>query len=182
MALDASNVLVGFTGEVFYAPVNEVTPVTMPTDATTALNGAFVGVGYNTEDGVDETPNEQWTEIRAWQKGAVVRKIRTQEDWTWGFAMLETNPKSQEVYYGNYSAGGVKIGGQNATRGHWVIEVIDGDDKLRIVIPDGEITGRGSHSYQTDEGIAYPVTLSAYPYAAAPTSGANAVVYRGVLP
>jgi hypothetical protein len=182
MALNALNVLVGYTGEVFFAAVNTGSPVTMPTDATTALPAAFNGFGYCTEDGIQESPSESWTDIRAWQKGQTVRKIRSQEQWTWDFATLETNQQGLAAYYGNYAVGGVKIGGQAATRGHWVIEVVDNKDKLRIVIPDGEVTGRGTHSYKTDEGISYPLTLSAYPYTAAPTSGANAIVYRGVLP
>ena len=112
-----------------------------------------------------------------YELAAFLDRYYQQEDWTWDFAMLETNPLALEVYYGNYAAGGVKIGGQNTTRGHWAIEVLDGDNILRIVIPDGEITGRGAHSYQTDEGIAYPVTLTAYPD---PTLESNAIVYRGV--
>lgn len=180
MALNATNVRVGYTGEVFFAPPTP-TP-TQPTDATTALAGMYTGFGYNTDDGIEETPSEQWSEIKAWQAGAIVRRIRSTEAWTWDFAMLETNSNALLVYYGNYAAGGVKIGGQATTRGSWVIEVLDNKDKLRIVIPDGEITGRGAHSYKTDEGVAYPVTLSAYPASIAPTNGANAIAYRAVLP
>jgi hypothetical protein len=175
MTTNAANVQVGFTGEVFFAPAG----TTLPTTATAALDGAFVGMGFNTEEGVTETPSESYTSIKAWQRGEIVRKIRTEEDWTWGFGMLETNPTALLIYYGNYSAGGVKIGGQNTTRGSWVIDVLDGDNKIRTVIPDGEITGRGAHSYKTDEGIMFPVTLTAYPDA---TLQAKAIVYRAVLP
>lgn len=174
MATNATNVQVGFTGEVFFNDAGG----NVPTDATTALNAAFLGLGFNTEDGVAEAAGESWTNIKAWQKGEIVRKIRTEEDWTWDFGMLETNPTSLLIYYGNYSAGGVKVGGQAATRGSWVIEVLDGVNKLRIVVPDGEITGRGAHSYKTDEGIMFPVTLTAYPDA---TLAAKAIIYRAVI-
>ncbi len=175
MTTNAANVQVGFTGEIFYNAAGTF----VPTDATTALNAAYLGLGFNTEEGVEETPNESWTSIKAWQKGEIVRKIRTEEDWTWDFGMLETNPTGLLIYYGNYAAGGVKVGGQAVTKGAWVIEVLDGQAKMRIVIPSGEITGRGSHKYVTDSGIMFPVTLTAYPDA---TLNAKGIIYRAVLP
>ena len=70
MSLDASNVEVAVTGALYLAPLD--TP--LPTDSETPLNDAFRNVGYLSEDGITETPEEDTQEIRAWQNGDIVRR------------------------------------------------------------------------------------------------------------
>lgn len=159
MTLTADNVRVGVTGGVFGAPSES----TLPTDATAELDGAFEDLGYVTEDGVSQAIGIDITEIKAWQNGDVVRKVQTKHDLTYAFAMLETSPAALEAYYGNYDAGVVEIRGDQGIRQSWVINVIDGDNKIRIVIPDGQVTERGDISYVNGDAVSYPVTITCYP-------------------
>lgn len=165
MANTAENVRVAVTGSINYGPVG----TTLPTDATTAINAAFDEVGYANEDGITQSINEDRTEIKAWQNADVVRKIRTSHDVTYAFTMLETNLTTLEIYYGDGSVSGtldngvVEVRGDLSTRGPWVLHVIDGDELIRIVLPDGEVTERGDTQYVNANAIQYPVTITAYP-------------------
>ena len=50
------------TGAIFVAPLG----TTLPTDATTAKNGAFVELGYVSEDGVTNSNSTNSADIKAW--------------------------------------------------------------------------------------------------------------------
>lgn len=176
MTTTAANVRVGVTGEVNFA----VDGTTLPTNSSTALDAAFTGLGYNTESGINETINRTTNKIRAWQNGDVVRTVTSEHDVEYAFDMLETTAETLETYYGegSFSGGTVEVAATNGRRGSWVIEVIDGDDVCRIVIPDGEVTTDSSTvSYTTDGAVVYPVTITAYP----DSGGVKAYKYYGAL-
>jgi hypothetical protein len=175
VATNAANVRVGVSGEVSFAPAGS----TLPTDATTALDAAFTGLGYNSDDGVTETVDRQMSNVVAWQNGDIVRKVKNSEEVMYQFTLIETTADVLEAYYGNFTAvsGSAKVGGQANTRGSWVIQVIDGADILRIVIPDGEVTELGTLNY-SDDVTGYTVTVTAYPDA---TIDANAIKYYDAL-
>jgi hypothetical protein len=155
----SANVMVGVTGGAYVAP--EGTP--LPTDAATALNGAFTEVGYLSEDGVSQSISEDITDLVAWQNSDVVRKIQTSHDLTYSFTMIETSDVTLETFYGNYAAGAVEINATQLPRQPWVLSVVDGDDLLRIVIPDGQITERGDLVFQNGDAVGYPITITCFP-------------------
>jgi hypothetical protein len=157
----ADNVRVAVTGAVYYA----ATGTTLPTNATTALAAAFLAndVGYISEDGITQSISEDITDIKAWQDGAVVRKVQTGHDVTYQFSMLETASDPLNAYYGNFSSNAVEVDGSQMPRQCWVIQVDDGGNDIRIVIPDGQVTERGDIVYANAEAIAYDVTITAYP-------------------
>lgn len=161
----AALVEVAVTGDISYGPAG----TTLPTHPLDALNAAFNTLGYITEDGITQTINEDRSDIRAWQNGDIVRKVRTSHDYTLQFAMLETNLDTLGVYYGDGSVSGtlengeVQVKGDMDTRGEWVFDVLDGTDLIRIVIPDGQVTERGDVTYVNGDAITYPVTVTAYP-------------------
>lgn len=165
MANLASNVRVGVTGAVWKAIAG--TPI--PTDIATALNAAFRDVGYITEDGVTTSTATDTTDIRAWQNGDTVRKVQTSHDFTISFTMLETNKESLELYYGNFTAGpggtpgSVQVKGDQGWRGRLVLNVVDGDDLIRIVMPDAQVTEREDVPYVNGDAVTYGVTMTCYP-------------------
>jgi len=176
MSTTAANVRVAVTGAVYNAPL--ATP--LPSTAIVALNAAFLAreIGYLTEDGITQAINEDSSDIKAWQNADIVRKIRTSQDLTYAFAMLETSPLTLETYYGNYTAATADSGVAQITGaalGHkaWVLHVIDGLARIRLVVPDGEITERGETVMVNGEALSYPITITAYPDA----SGVKAYVY-----
>lgn len=171
MALDSGNVRVAATGGVYVAP----TGTTLPTNATSAINAAFDDMGYIDEGGVTEGQGTQSNDIRAWQLGAVVRKVRTQHDLTYSFTALETRDTVLEQFYGNYdpATGKVEVTGAIAERNVWVISYVDDDDVVRIVLPDAEVSDIGDVVYLGTDAVKYPFVLTAYPDA----SGVKAYIY-----
>lgn len=171
MATTAANVRVGVTGGAFHAPL----ATTLPTDSSTALAVTYVEVGYIGEDGITQSISTDTTDIKAWQNGDIVRKIQTSHDLTFTFKMIETNAESLKVYYADSDASitAFQITGDQSAHEVWVLEVADGDNDIRIVLPDANVTDRGEVVYKADEAIGYEITLTAYP----DTSGVKAYVY-----
>lgn len=165
MATTAANVRVGVTGGVYFAPAGTA----LPTDATTPLGVGFEELGYLTEDGVTQNIDESTNDVRAWQNGDLVRRIKTETNVSFEFSLLETSQAALNAYYGNFNAGKVEINSDQGKRGVWVIEVADGNYTHRIVIADGQVTNRGAIQYVNGEAISYPITVTAYP-----VSGGNA--------
>lgn len=177
MANTASNVLVGrplATGGILVAPL----PATLPTSATSTPNAAFDAAGYVSSDGVIQTLGTDVTEIKAWG-GDIVRRIQTSHDLTYAFTLIETNEVSLTVYYGdeNVTVGtgttAVEIKAGDLPRKAWLVEIKDGDKRVRIVIPDGQVTDRGDITYADENAIAYELTLTCYP----DSSGVKAYIY-----
>ena len=159
MATTASSVLVGVTGSVYMAP----TGTALPTTTGASLNAAFVEVGYISEAGVITSTSTSTNDIKAWQNGDVVRRVQTQHDYTVKFTMLESNPNSLELYYNDYTSGDVQVTGTQGFRGCFVINVVDGTDLVRIVLPDAQVTERGDVAYVNGDAASYEVTLTSYP-------------------
>jgi hypothetical protein len=179
MPQSAGAVVVGVTGDVYTAALNTA----LPTDTDTALNAAFLPVGYLSEDGIVSSTSTDITDIKAWQNGTIVRKIQTSHDYTLAFTMLETNEKALTVYYGSFTAGPttasgvIAITGAQGYRGAWIFDVLDsggtGDGQIRIVVPDGQVTEHGDVSYVNGDATMYPVTVTCYP----DSTGTKAYVY-----
>lgn len=159
MTTTADNVRVGVTGSVYVAD----TGTTLPLNAAANLDAGFDDVGYISDDGVTQSINEDITDIKAWQNGDVVRKVQTSHDLTYQFNMLETSETTLGLFYGNYTAGTVEITGTQLDHHAWVLNVVDGDDHIRIVIPDGQITERGDVVFQNEDAVMYPVTVTCFP-------------------
>lgn len=175
MALDKSNVLVGTpdqltTGAIAKAPIGTA----LPTDAVTALGSAFVAGGYVSEDGLKLTPSISTSDIRDWS-GSLVRRIIQTFDGTLSWNMLQTDAESLKVAFGEANvtatAATSSHGNQlsvslNATlpeRASWAFSMKDGDHRIRVVVPDGQVTTVGEVSFTAGGAIVWPVTLSCYP-------------------
>lgn len=176
MALDAARVLVGTadqtnaTGAIFSAPLG----TTVPTNATATLDAAFVDSGYVSEDGLSFTPEISTTDINEWN-GSLVRRIKETFNGTLSWAHLETNEQSLKNAFGDdavtataatQSHGNqlaVSIAGDLPAAKAWVFKLKDGDNRMLIVVPNGQITGVEEVSFTSSDAITWGVTLSAYP-------------------
>jgi hypothetical protein len=157
--LDSTKVEVASTGAVYLAPLG----TTLPTDSSTALAAAYTNVGYLSEDGITESPDEDTNEIQAWQNGDVVRTVQTSHSISYSFTMIETNEYSLKAYYGNYTAGGWKINGAQLPRQVLVIETIDAGKLRRRVAQVAQVTERGDVELTNSEATGYEVTFTCYP-------------------
>lgn len=165
MSLLTTAVRVGITGEVYVAPTGS----TAPTNTATALDAAFVGLGYVGEDGVAIAPNDTTEAIVAWQNAARVRTVFTESFWTFKFKLIETKGKTVGLYFRNSSGPSVVSASEwsmlpdatNPDLRAFVIEVVDGSKTYRYYIPSGEITERSEITVANGEAIGYEVTLTA---------------------
>jgi hypothetical protein len=167
MAVDATKVAVAVTGAVYRAPL----ATAAPTSQASALNVAFLDLGYIGEDGVTQTlpASGDATFIKAWQNGATVRTVRSAPDEfpTYSFVALETNKTVVESWAGatvtQTATEGSVVLNSGATRTHysWVVDVIDGAELERIYIPDGVVIEVGDRVYANQEPIGYEMTIEA---------------------
>jgi hypothetical protein len=167
MAVDATKVAVAVTGSIYRAPL----ATAAPTSQSTALNVAFVDLGYIGEDGVTQTipASGDSNSIKAWQNGATVRIVRSasEDPATFSFVALETNKTVVESWAGatvtQTATEGSFVINTTGTRTHysWVIDVVDGAELERIYIPDGVVFEVGDRVYANQEPIGYEMTISA---------------------
>ena len=172
MANTASNVVAGVplaTGGILIGD----TTATAPTTAAGTLTG-FAAAGYIGEDGVTETNERSTDRIRAWG-GDTVKVVQTEHNVSYQFTFLETlNRDVLEAVYGEdnvtttaatASTGTlheVQVNASTLPHKSYVFEVKDGDAKIRIYVPDGQITEVGDITYSDSEVIGYQVTVEAF--------------------
>ena len=160
MALDSDNVRVAVTGAVYVAP----TGTTAPTTSSSALDIAFVDLGYVSADGITENIDRTTNQIRAWQNGSLVREVTSEGTYSVDMTFIETNEAVLELYYGTTNASGQFDIDPTTTGGRqsFVIDVVDGSIVERIYIPAGEITSVGTRTLASGEAVGYQVTITAY--------------------
>lgn len=187
MSNTAANVLAGkplASGGVLIGEVGSVAP----TDATEAPDAAFVPAGYIGEDGLTETVDRSTEKVKAWG-GDTVKILQTDFAVTYTFTFLESlNTDVLKTVYGDANVTvtepdgtttfntlrTVKINSDVLPHKAFIFEVKDGDARVRIHVPDGQITEVGEVTYSDSEVIAYTVTVEAFRDS---TLGANAVKY-----
>ena len=180
---DAKNVSFGkpkATGGVFVAPAG--TPV--PVNATSALDAAFVGVGYISEDGMVNGLSSDTENVNAWG-GALVLVGQTNFMETFMVNLLESNINALKLFYGDanvtQSGNTITIKQNNKELAHMVVVfeiVMTGGRIKRIVIADGQIVDRsGEITYTDGDPITYPCLFQAYP----DTDGNSHVEYIALI-
>ena len=174
MANKISNVVAGkplSTGGILIAPLGTA----LPANTSTAPNIAFVSAGYIGEDGVTENNGRSIEKIRAWG-GDTVKVTQTEHTLTYQFTFIESlNSDVLKTVYGSanvtttaatISTGtlqAIKITSDVLPHKEYIFEIRDGDAKVRIVVPDGQITEIGETTYSDASAIAYQVTLECFP-------------------
>jgi hypothetical protein len=168
MAINSDLVYVGVpdrvTGSVMSAPKGS----TLPTDAATPPDVAFVDSGYITEDGCTLADAQTWNDIKDWG-GDTVRKIKSASDVTLATSFLEINADSAKAAFGDANvtdtAGKIEIRLTTSEPGRkaWLVNMLDGEKPLRIVIPDGQVTDRGDMTFTRQGAVTLPVTIAAAP-------------------
>lgn len=166
----ASNVSAGkpkVAGAIYAAPLGS----TLPTDATTALDAAFVSLGYISDAGVTESQNVDTSETKAWG-GDTVLTINNGRTFTVQFTMLEVkNADVQKMVYGDSNvtgalSTGITVKGNNdALEGHAIVieKILTDDTVMRTVYPVAYITDIADVTFSDADAIGYQVTATATP-------------------
>ena len=170
MANTATNVTAGkpkVGGAIYRAPIG----TTLPTDATTALDNAFVGLGYVSEDGLTNDNSPESENIKAWGGDTVLKPQTSKED-TFGFTLIEAlNIEVLKTIYGDNNVTGtlatgitVKANNKELDEYVWAIDmVLRGGALKRIVIPDGKVSEVGTITYADGDAVGYETTLGTSP-------------------
>ena len=158
------------------APVNATggvqfaeTGTTLPTDATTEPEAAFKKGGFIGEDGVTRSTDASDEKIRAWG-GDTVKVVRSEHSITYSFEFLEsTNADVLKLIHGDEH---VTVGDGSVTIEHtakmpprqsFLLDMLDGDTRIREVIPDGQLTTSGEVQFVHSDVIRYAVEIEAFP-------------------
>ena len=144
-----------------------------PTDARTALGTGWTSGGYVSEDGVSLTVNRSVTPIRDWSKNAV-RNLLTEYSGSLSLSFLQVDEFALQRMFGstnitktaNSSSHGEQlkagIGAELPPIEKWCLSMKDGDARVRIYIPRGQMTEVSQIDFKPDAGHTVGGTLSTY--------------------
>lgn len=166
----ATNVSTGkpkISGSIFRAPLG----TTLPTDATSALDAAFVCLGYAADSGLSNPNEMEVSAIKAWGGMIVYRSLTELAD---EFKLTLIESKNKDVLKAVYGTDNVTttatgdtkvtVKAEDPEEAVWVFDlVLRGGTAKRIVISDGAITARDEIVYNDSDPIGYGITVSAYP-------------------
>lgn len=183
MAINTGNIFaVGpdrVTGAVMYAPLGTALPV-----GVNASVAGFTECGYIDETGVKFMQTQNWIQARDWN-GDIARSFLSTFDSILSFVFMETNVNSVNQFFGTAqvtstaptgstgNALAVNVNSQEPTRQAYVINAKDGAKKMRIVLPNAQVTKRGDLVLSRKAAMTWAVDLTGYP----DSSGNNAYVY-----
>lgn len=163
------------TGAIKNAPIGTTLPtLSSITKQGVTLDNAFTGDEYVSEDGLTLTPAMSTTDIKDWS-GATVRKVLESFDGTLSWTMISTNASALGIAFG-----ADHVTTQTATTAHgaqiqaelgahipearsWVFLMKDGDARIVIVVPNGQVTEVGEVTFASNAAVGWNVTLSCYP-------------------
>lgn len=163
------------TGAIKHAPLGTTLPdLSSITKASVTLAQAFAGDEYVSEDGLTLTPSISTSDIKDWS-GATVRKVLESYDGTLSWTMISTNEGALGVAFGadhitteNASSTHGKqvkaaLGAHLPEAQSWVFLMKDGDARIVILVPNGQVTEVGEVNFASNSAVGWAVTLSTYP-------------------
>lgn len=174
MGTDVKKVYVGApsqsltTGAVQTAPIGTAAPA----DARAALSADWGdGSGYVSQDGVTLAQDKSTETLKDWGLNAV-RTLLTDFTGTVQFAEMETSADVMKRIFGENN---VTVTAANATHGEqlkvgigpelppacaWCFSMKDEDRRMRIYIPNGQITNVDNVTFVPNSGVVWPVTIT----------------------
>lgn len=175
MAVNPNNVFVGSpdqatTGAILSGPETDVIPDGIDDFVFTSLTDS----GYVNEDGVTITPEDTTESIKDWS-GSEVRRILTEFTGTIAWTHLELSAGAARNYFGEDQ---VEVTPPTASTGTqmkaslgknvlptkaWYFKIKDGDKRVVVFVPHGQITSRGEIPLTATGAITLPVELATYP-------------------
>jgi hypothetical protein len=144
----------------------------MPTSAIATPDVAFLDPGWCSEDGLAKAISVSSTDINGFGSSQPLRTLKTQQKTTFDLAFLESNPIVLAVY--NELALDALVpdvdGAFDFTEGPirnqryaTLFDIVDGDNLIRAVCPNVQVTDKQSLAFKNSASIAYGVTMTAYP-------------------
>lgn len=175
MALNAAKVLVGTadqqntTGAIRSGDVIATIPATFAA-AETAAN-ALDDSGYVSEDGIELTTDLSTTDIREWNRN-IIRKVLDSFDGTIRVPLIQCG---YEEWCQALGAENVTRTAATTTKGEqlhitmgahlpepqsWAFMMKDGDARIIIIVPRGQVTALDTISFSATEAVSLPITIT----------------------
>lgn len=161
----ATALRVGITGAIHVANMGATTPT-----IGEGYGEEFRNVGYISGDGVEVSFDEDANEFIPWQEMAPIRRDITKSITAVKFTLWDFGRKNAEFFFGGEvdmdddGTYHVDVKGKpDFKRQLFVLDVIDGTKAMRIEIPAGQLTERGSVVFKSDEAMAMECTITAFP-------------------
>lgn len=174
MATDQSKVYIGLadqsvTGAIASAPLG----TEVPTEICEDLPEGFDDSGYCNNEGLSLSTEYNTSDITEWN-GATIRKVL--ESFTgqlaWTIIQLDyaawcqaLGPDNVTLIPADETHGErihIRIGAHLPPRRSWIFRMKDGDMRMQIVVPVGQITSLDEITFNATDPIALPLTLDCY--------------------
>jgi hypothetical protein len=170
MALDSAEIRVAGNAHVYVAPVGTAAP----TDATTALNAAFIELGYVSEDGITINAGKTTADIMALQSFDPLRTLVTARELTSAFVLRQWNYETLKLALGGGTVTGTSpnykylpASAEVIDERAFVFEALDGTVIQRWFFRRVMLSESVSIQFTRTTAADLPITLKAL----APTSG-----------
>lgn len=149
----------------------------VPTDATTALAGAYLDHGYVSEDGYTYSINRETTDHKAFGGDTVAT---SQDDYNEELTVTLIEADNAEVLKTTFGDDNVDVSGDTISvtrnksalpRSVFVVDTEgDGGRRRRLVIPNGKVINIGEITITHTGLMSYPLTIKPYPDTSGNTS------------
>lgn len=158
---------VGTTGAVRRAPLNTA----VPKMKDKYDDQVHTNLGYIGPDGVEVSFDEDANEFIPWQELVAIRRDITKSVTAIKFVLWE----SARTNFSWFLGGEVQVDSDDDSwyvdvdakpefpREQYNVDVVDGQKSMRLTLPVGQLTERGSVVFKNDEIIGLEVTITAYP-------------------
>lgn len=166
---DDTQVRVGVKGLFYMAPVG----TTAPTDPYAPWGAGWVDLGSITEDGLNESLNENRQTFKAWGRQDPVRSVVTDRETKFKVTFMQTSALVLSLYYGIDQADMTSSGSADtqflafnepdsteSMKYALGMDVFDEDYPKRIVVARAEVTEKGDLSHKSDSVQNYELTFS----------------------
>lgn len=160
---DPGQIIIAGTGTIYHAP--ELT--TLPNSLTDALDPAFLGVGFTTEDGAKFMDEKTTNQVRPWQSFYPVRTHITERTASLETSLLQWNEANMILAYGG---GGITQPVTGEYRYHppspeelavvaIVIDFRDGDKNYRFSAGRAFVTSNTETTWAKSGPALLPITF-----------------------
>lgn len=177
MGINANKVFVGLpeqtvtTGALSYGPVIPTANIPTTFDAAVTAIANFTSSGYISEDGATLTYDRSTTDIIEWAK-AKVRRVLDSADATVAATLIQLDANGAKQAFGDdhvdvtaatTSHGEqlhIAIGAHVDEPRAWALRVKDGDMRLIVLVPSGQVTSGVEITFAATDPISLPITIS----------------------
>lgn len=166
------------TGMVLDAPLGTALPTGFDDEGTINIDSAFTGSGYVSEDGVSLSPSWETTALKD-MSGATVRTMLDEFTGEITFSLMNLlDAKSAQQVFGEDNVVytpttdasqkrgnllNISIGATLPPERSWIFKMKDGNAKVVIVVPKGQITALDSVEFNKSNSANLSVTLTCTP-------------------